>query len=111
MENMQKYVGAFVRVGNEFGMIDQVNKWGLGFVTQTPNLRHARIVQPNEVAPLTKQEEIMNARGAAVLYFTSEASEMQARLDANHPVDRGNEANIKKWRDYCMRWAEKLLGA
>ena len=111
MENMQKYVGAFVRVGNEFGMIDQVNKWGLGFVTQTPNLRHACIVEPKNTNLLTNKEEIMTARGAAVLYFTSEASEMQARLDANHPVDRGNEANIKKWRDYCMGWAEKLLGA
>lgn len=107
-ENMElsSYVGMFVRVGSEFGMIDAVHGARLGFVHSTDDSWTAEIVRPHLVTVISDGNELELAWASALQYFEREHMSLRARIARHLPID--SEETLVEQLAYVESWLSRM---
>ncbi len=108
-EDYAKYIGQYVRVGSEYGVIDDVHKgfntW-LGFVFSHGDSWTGCLVDPNDVVILTAKDDIEKARTSALRYFMWERESVTNRI--NMRIKGDNIAKLSHALWVCNKWIKKL---
>ena len=87
---LQSFVGKYVKVGNEFGMIDEVidtpYSVALGFITSDGDTWTGRVVDEHDVSPVSG-EEVAKCIKAATEYCVNEVVYLTHRIAHHYKID------------------------
>lgn len=100
------YVGKFVRVGNNYGMIDNVYGTRLGFIWSDKDSWTGELVDVDKVEVLTKQDDIAKARLSAKNYLLRERASLKARIARKLAID--NQQTLGELLDFVVGWINRL---
>lgn len=101
---LDKYVGQFAKVGDNYGLVDGVYKDSLGFVHSDGTSWTSQLVDPKKVR-VTKDKK---ARRSAVLYFENEKESLEHRRAKKYKCD--DPAFIEARIEEMASWLERLQG-
>ena len=100
------YVGKFVKVGNNYGMIDNVYGNRLGFIWSDKDSWTGELVDVDKVEVLTKQDDIAKARLSAKSYLLRERAALKARIARKLAID--NQQTLGELLDFVVGWINRL---
>lgn len=103
---LSRYVGAFVKAGKAYGMIDNVHGDRLGFVWSEKDSWTGELVDLEECEILTNKADIDNAMASAVTYFKREHDSLTMRMARKYSTD--NQQTLAKMLWFVDEWLEKL---
>lgn len=110
-KHLKTYVGQFVKVGGQYGMIDEVipSRYGcrLGFVYSTPNMWCGRVVDEHDVSPVDGKE-IAKAIESAIGYYRNESADLTNRLAMHYEIDIPHIKRIQEMINECLTWLTEL---
>ena len=100
------YVGKFVKVGKNYGMIDNVYGTRLGFIWSDKDSWTGELVDVDKVEVLTKQDDIAKARLSAKSYLLRERAALKARIARKLAID--NQQTLGELLDFVVGWINRL---
>ena len=100
------YVGKFVKVGKNYGMIDNVYGTRLGFIWSDKDSWTGELVDVDKVEVLTKQDDVAKARLSAKSYLLRERAALKARIARKLAVD--NQQTLGELLDFVVGWINRL---
>lgn len=100
------YVGKFVKVGKNYGMIDSVYNNRLGFIWSDKDSWTGELVDVDKVEVLTKQDDVAKARLSAKSYLLRERAALKARIARKLAVD--NQQTLGELLDFVVGWINRL---
>jgi hypothetical protein len=100
------YVGKFVKVGNNYGMIDNVYGTRLGFIWSDKDSWTGELVDVDKVEVLTSSDNIAKARLSAKSYLLRERASLKARIARKLAVD--NQQTLGELLDFVVGWINRL---
>ena len=100
------YVGKFVKVGKNYGMIDNVYGNRLGFIWSDKDSWTGELVDVDKVEVLTSTEDIAKARLSAKNHLLRERAALKARIARKLAVD--NQQTIGELLDFVVGWINRL---
>ena len=100
------FVGKFVRVGKNYGMIDNVYGNRLGFIWSDKDSWTGELVDVDNVEVLTKQDDVAKARLSAKSYLLRERAALKARIARKLAVD--NQQTLGELLDFVVGWINRL---
>lgn len=100
------YVGKFVRVGKNYGMIDNVYGTRLGFIWSDKDSWTGELVDADKVEILKKQEDIAKARLSAKNYLLRERASLKARIARKLATD--NQQTLNELLEFVVGWINRL---
>ena len=100
------YVGKFVKVGKNYGMIDNVYGNRLGFIWSDKDSWTGELVDVDKVEVLTKQDDVAKARLSAKSYLLRERAALKARIARKLAVD--NQQTLGELLDFVVGWINRL---
>jgi len=106
MEDLSKYVGLFVRHGNNLGMIDAVHGGRLGFVWSDKTSWTAELVDEDEVAICESNEDCSAALNSARQYYSREVNSLRHRISLGLKQD--SQEVLAEMLCHCESWLAKL---
>ena len=110
-QHLKTYVGQFVKVGNKYGMIDEViqNRFlcALGFVYSTPTMRGGQMVHEDDISPID-ENELPKAIESAIGYYWNEATDLTNRLAMHYEIDIPHIKRIQEMIQECSKWLTEL---
>jgi len=106
MEDLSKYVGLFVRHGNNLGMIDAVHGVRLGFVWSDKTSWTAELVDEDEVTICESNEDCSAALNSARQYYSREVDSLRNRIGLGLKLD--NQEVLAEMLCNCETWLAKL---
>ena len=104
--DVKDYVGQFVKVGEHYGMIDNVYGTRLGFIWSDSDSWTGELVDVKDVMHLAKQEDIAKARLSAKTYLLRERAALKARIARKLSMD--NPAALQEMLDFVLGWISRL---
>lgn len=107
-DELQKYVGTFIKCGNIYGMIDGVYHGRLGMVHGSADYWDTGIIRQSW--DICKDEaDKTKARMSAMAYYTNESESLERRLAMNFK----NDDVAELWRQLanCKNWLIRLQAA
>lgn len=106
MKDLGVYVGLSIKVGNVYGVCDEVCGNRLGFVWSDKDSWTGQLVDANRVTICENEEDCGRGRLSALHYFEREEKSLQSRINARYKQD--NAEMLRKMRTHCMRWLGRL---
>lgn len=103
---IQEYVGKFVKVDNNYGMIDNVYGTRLGFIWSDKDSWTGQLVDIDKVEVLTKQDDVVKARLSAKNYLLRERASLKARIARKLSVD--NQQTLNELLEFVVGWINRL---
>ena len=100
------YVGKFVKVGKNYGMIDNVYGTRLGFIWSDKDSWTGELVDVDKVEVLTKQDDVAKARLSAKSYLLRERAALKARIARKLAID--NQQTLGELLDFVVGWINRL---
>ena len=106
MNDLDKFVGLFVRRENNLGMIDAVHGNRLGFVWSDKTSWTAELVDEDEVTICESNEDCSTALNSARQYYSRETDSLRNRLRLHLPQDCAE--SLQSMLSRCEFWNNKL---
>ena len=106
MEDLQVYVGLSIKVGNVFGVCDEICGNRLGFVWSDENSWTGQLVDAKDVTICESEDDCERGRLSALHYFEREVKSLQSRIKAK--IKQDNAETLRKMHEHCMRWLCRL---
>ena len=106
MNDLEKFVGLFVRHGNDLGMIDAVHGERLGFVWSDKTSWTAELVDVEDVTICESDEDCSTALDSALKYFRREYASISGRIAMKYKQD--SQEVLTKMLYHCEVWLAKL---
>jgi hypothetical protein len=106
MEDLQVYVGLSIKVGNVYGVCDEVCGNRLGFVWSDKDSWTGQLVDAKDVTICETEDDCEQGRLSALHYFEREEKSLQARISAGYKQD--DSETLRKMHAHCMRWLGRL---
>ena len=100
------YVGMFVKVGNSYGIIDDVHGNRLGFVHSDKDSWTGEIVNEGDVSICKSHDDMVKAYNSALNYFKREKNSLESRMKAANRFDDQARISHEAWK--VGKWIEKL---
>ena len=100
------YVGKFVKVGKNYGMIDNVYGTRLGFIWSDKDSWTGELVDVDKVEVLTKQDDVAKARLSTKSYLLRERAALKARIARKLAID--NQQTLGELLDFVVGWINRL---
>ena len=97
------YVGKFVKVGKNYGMIDNVYGTRLGFIWSDKDSWTGELVDVDKVEVLTSTEDIAKARLSAKNHLLRERASLKARIAQKLKMD--SQQCLGELLDLMWQWA------
>lgn len=108
-DELQQYVGTFAKVGNNYGLIDEVyndiNNC-LGFVWSTRDSWTGQLVHVRDVQFVDGEEDKAKAKSSALDYFRNELESDKRRLERE--TDADNITRLVNLISHCEFWLARL---
>lgn len=106
MNDLDKFVGLFVRRENNLGMIDAVHGGRLGFVWSDKTSWTAELVDEDEVTICESNEDYSAALNSARQYYSREVDSLRNRIGLGLKLD--NQEVLAEMLCNCEAWLAKL---
>lgn len=106
MEDLQVYVGLCVKVGNVYGVCDEICGSRLGFVWSDKDSWTGELVDANKVTICDNEKECERGRLSALHYFEREVKFLQSRIEMKYKLD--DLATLTKELSRCEYWLGRL---
>jgi hypothetical protein len=106
MEDLQVYVGLSIKVGNIYGVCDEVCGNRLGFVWSDKDSWTGQLVDAKDVTICETEDECERGRLSALHYFEREEKSVQSRINMGRKQDSAE--TLRKMHTRCMRWLGRL---
>ena len=106
MEDLEVYVGLSIKVGNVYGICDEVCGNRLGFVWSDKDSWTGQLVDANNVTICENEEECEQGRLSALHYFEREVKSLQARIDMGRKQD--DLTTLANELSRCECWLGRL---
>ena len=106
MEDLKVYVGLSVKVGNMYGIIDEICGSRLGFVWSDKDSWTGQLVDANDVTICETEEDCERGRLSALHYFEREAKSLQLRIKMGRKLD--DLTTLVNMLSRCEYWLSRL---
>ena len=106
MNDLDKFVGLFVRHGNDLGMIDAVHGDRLGFVWSDKSSWTAELVDVEDVTICESDEDCSAALNSARQYYSREVNSLRHRISLGLKQD--SQEVLAEMLCHCESWLAKL---
>ena len=106
MENIQEYVGKYVKAGAHYGMIDATYGNRLGFIWSDKDSWTGELVDTDKVEVLTATDEVQKARLSAKNHLLRERASLKARIAQKLKFD--NQQRLAELLDFVSGWIVKM---
>lgn len=106
MEDLQVYVGLRIKVGNVYGVCDEVCGNRLGFVWSDKESWTGQMIDAKDVTICETEDDCERGRLSALHYFESEAKSLQSRINAGRKTD--NLTTLVNELSRCEYWLSRL---
>lgn len=106
MDNINEMIGKFAKVGNTYGMVDNVYGTRLGFIWSDKDSWTGQLVDADKVEVLTKQEDVVKARLSAKNYLLRERASLKARIARKLATD--NQQTLNELLEFIVGWINRL---
>ena len=103
---LNEYVGKFVKVGKNYGMIDNVYGTRLGFIWSDKDSWTGELVDVDKVEVLTSADDIAKARLSAKNHLLRERANLKARIARKLAID--NQQTLGELLDFVVGWLSRL---
>lgn len=100
------YVGAFVKVGNNYGIIDDVHRDMLGFVHCEKDTWTGELVSEADIEYCKTHDDVRKAHASALEYFRREHESLYYRMKMAYKFDNQVVLSHLLWK--VDKWLEKL---
>ena len=100
------YVGKFVRVGKNYGMIDNVYGTRLGFIWSDKDSWTGELVDVDKVEVLTSADDVAKARLSSKNYLLRERAALKARIARKLAID--NQQMLGELLDFVVGWINRF---
>lgn len=104
--DLEVYVGLCIKVGNVFGVCDEVCGSRLGFVWSDKDSWTGQLVDADKVTICETEEDCERGRLSALHYFEREEKSLQARISARYKQD--DAETLRKMHERCVKWLSRL---
>ena len=102
------YVGKFVKVGKNYGMIDNAYGTRLGFIWSDKESWTGMLVDIDKVEILTRTDDIQKARLSAKNYLLRERASLKARITQKLATDSRHQQRLNELLDFVVGWINSL---
>lgn len=106
MNDLDTFVGMFVRRGNDLGMIDEVHGERLGFVWSTKDSWTGELVEVEDVTICESDEDCSAALDSALKYFRRQCDSISGRIAMRYKQD--SQEVLTEILCNCETWLAKL---
>ena len=106
MNDLDKFLGLFVRRGNDLGMIDAVHGERLGFVWSDKTSWTAELVDVDKVSICESNEDCSAALNSARQYYSREVDSLRHRISLGLKQD--SQEVLAEMLHNCEAWLTKL---
>lgn len=100
------YVGKFVKVDKNYGMIDNVYGTRLGFIWSDKDSWTGELVDVDKVEILTSTEDVAKARLSAKNHLLRERASLKARIAQKLKMD--SQQRLGELLDFVVGWINRL---
>jgi len=105
-EDLETFVACYIKVGNNYGIIDSVHGKRFGFVWSDEHSWTGQLVDAKDVTLLDNEDDFETARLSALHYFEREAKSLQTRINMGHKQD--NLTTLINQLSCCEFWLSRL---
>lgn len=102
------WVGVFVKVGDTYGMIDDVHGNKLGYVHCEKDTWTGELVDEQDCVALTNGDDLKRAQDSAREYLNREIDSITRRIARNYPID--NKATLQSMLAHVTNWRNRMRG-
>lgn len=106
MNDLDKFVGLFVRHGNNLGMIDAVHNERLGFVWSDKASWTGELVDVEDVTICESDEDCSAALNSSCQYYSREVNSLRNRISLGLKQD--SQEVLTEMLHNCEAWLAKL---
>lgn len=106
MEDLKVYVGLCIKVGNVYGVCDEVCGKKLGFVWSDKDSWTGQLVDANKVTICETEEDCERGRLSALHYFEREVKSLLARINMGRKQD--DLTTLVNMLSRCEYWLGRL---
>ena len=106
MEDLEVYVGLGVKVGNVYGIIDEICGSRLGFVWSDKDSWTGQLVDANDVTICESEDDCERGRLSALHYFEREVKSLQSRINMGRKQD--DLTTLVNMLSRCEYWLSRL---
>ena len=106
MKDLEVYVGLSIKVGNVYGVCDEVCGSRLGFVWSDKDSWTGELVDANDVTICETEEDCERGRLSALHYFEREAVDLRCRINMKRKTDDAEE--LSRLLSRCENWLARL---
>lgn len=102
------WVGKFVKVGNTYGLIDDVHGNRLGYVHCEGDTWTGQLVDVDKIDICTTHDDLKLAHDSARGYLDFEIDSLTRRIARNYPMDC--KATLNKMLAHVTNWRNRMRG-
>lgn len=106
MKDLEVYAGLSIKVGNVYGICDEVCGDRLGFVWSDKNSWTGQLVDANDVTICETENDCERGRLSALHYFEREVKSLQSRINAGRKTD--DLTTLVNELSRCEYWLSRL---
>ena len=106
MKDLEVYVGLSIKVGNVYGICDEVCGNRLGFVWSDKDSWTGELVDAKDVTICETENDCERGRLSALHYFESEIESLQSRINVGRKTD--NLTTLVNELSRCEYWLSRL---
>ena len=106
MKDLSKFVGLFVRHGNDLGMIDAVHGEHLGLVWSDKSSWTGELVDVKDITICESKEDCSAALNSTLQYYSREADSLRHRISLKLKQDC--QEVLSEMLHNCEAWLKKL---
>ena len=106
MKDLQVYVGLSIKVGNVYGICDEVCGSRLGFVWSDDNSWTGQLVDAKDVTICETEDDCERGRLSALHYFEREVKSLQSRIKMGRKQD--DLTTLVNELSRCEYWLSRL---
>jgi len=107
MKDLEVYVGLSIKVGDVYGVCDEVCGNRLGFVWSDKDSWTGQLVDANEVTICETEEDCEHGRLSALHYFEREVESLMTRICAGRKQD--DLTTLVNQLSHCEYWLNRLF--
>ena len=100
------WVGVFVKVGNTYGMIDDVHGERLGYLHCEKDTWTSELVDEQDCVALTNGDDLKRAKDSTRGYLDRQIASLTRRIARNYPID--NKATLQSMLAHVANWRNKI---
>ena len=106
MKDLGVYVGLSIKVGNVYGVCDEICGGCLGFVWSDKDSWTGQLVDANDVTICETEDDCERGRLSALHYFERESESLQSRINMGRKQD--DLTTLVNELSRCEYWLSRL---